>query len=486
MLLSIATLVFGQADGSGFARPKLVVGIIVDQMRWDYLSYYMKSFGSDGFRRLLAEGYSCDNANLDYVPSVTACGHSCIYSGSVPALTGIAGNNFYIGGEKVYCTDDATVSTVGSATDAGKMSPRNLRVTTMADAVKMAQDFESNTVAVSLKDRGAILPAGHTANAAYWYDSDAGHFISSTYYMDALPAWVEAFNEKHTQHDDIRYVPEGNDLVAQMAIAALKGEALGQGATTDFLAVSFSSTDYIGHRYGTRSPQTAEAYRRLDGNLADLLRALDDAVGKGNYLLFLTADHAAAHNAQLMDSHGIPAGRWDEDEALALMNSHLSQVFGSEKPLVKDFIEYRIYLDHDAIASAGLDEDEVETALSRLLMRDSCVAYVVPFSNALTAAMPEPIRERIVRGYDPKRSGDMQVILYPGYYKSSSGSYEDGTDHGTWCPYDTHLPLLFYGWHVPAGHSQQPVSSSDVAATVCAMLGVQRPNGCIGEPIDMQ
>ncbi len=126
MLLSIATLVFGQADGSGFARPKLVVGIIVDQMRWDYLSYYMKSFGSDGFRRLLAEGYSCDNANLDYVPSVTACGHSCIYSGSVPALTGIAGNNFYIGGEKVYCTDDATVSTVGSATDAGKMSPRNL------------------------------------------------------------------------------------------------------------------------------------------------------------------------------------------------------------------------------------------------------------------------------------------------------------------------------------------------------------------------
>lgn len=471
------------ADTTRVGMPRLVVGVIVDQMRWDYLHYYSRLFASGGFRRLLDEGYSCDNCLISYVPTVTAAGHSCVYSGSIPAITGIAGNNFYIAGKKVYCTDDASVSTVGSSTDAGKMSPRNMRVTTMADALKMAQDFKSKTIGISLKDRGAILPAGHTADAAYWFDNDEGVFISSTYYMEEMPEWVSDFNSANRQTGDIRYTPTGNQLVADLAIAAIDGEGLGQGETTDFLAVSFSSTDYIGHRYGTRAPQTVEVYSQLDAQLASLLNALDNAVGKDNYLLFLTADHAAAHNADLMQSHGIPAGRWMETAELDNMNTYMQRAFSTSALLVKDYMEYRVYLDHDAIREAGLSEEVVTDSLLGYLRADDRVAYAVAFSRAAMETIPQPLLSRITRGYNAKRSGDIQVVLQPGYYGFGDDSYADGTTHGAWYPYDSHIPLLFMGWHVPHGSSPRHVDVTDICATICSLLGIQVPDGCIGEPI---
>ena len=476
----------GQSQQHGAKRPKLVVGIIVDQMRWDYLHYYDYTFGNDGFRRLLSEGYSCDNNQITYVPTVTAVGHSCVYTGSVPAITGIAGNDFYKDGKRTYCADDATVQTVGSESKAGLMSPRNLRVTTMCDAVKIAQDFKAKTIGVSLKDRGAIMPAGHTANAAYWFDNDHGVFITSTYYMKQLPEWVDDFNKANKQTTDIRYTPKGNTLVADMAIAALNGEQLGRGTTTDFLAVSFSSTDYIGHRYGTRSPQTEEAYRELDKEIAKLLGALDNAVGKGNYLLFLSADHAAAHNAALMQKNGVPAGEWDESTALADMNGHLKKLYNTGANLVKDLIEYRVYLDYEAIKAAGRTADEVEAALCDYIDNDDRVAYAVPFDKVQSMSIPQAIRERIINGYNPKRSGDIQVILQPGYYGFDSGSFHEGTSHGVWCSYDTHIPLIFYGWHVNHGRTSKETHVTDIAATVCSMLDIQSPNGCVGTPIQMK
>lgn len=486
LAIAIAATAWGQGGQHNAKRPKLVVGIIVDQMRWDYLHYYDYTFGNGGFRRLLDEGYSCDNTQITYVPTVTAVGHSCVYTGSVPAITGIAGNDFYKDGKRTYCADDATVQTVGSTTKAGLMSPRNLRVTTMCDAVKIAQDFKAKTIGVSLKDRGAIMPAGHTADAAYWYDNDAKVFITSSYYMEKLPKWVEDFNKANRQATDIRYTPKGNTLVADMAIAALEGEKLGQGETTDFLAVSFSSTDYIGHRYGTRAPQTEEAYRQLDQDLARLLSSLDSAVGKGNYLLFLSADHAAAHNAALMQEHGVPAGEWDEPSALNDMNEYLKKLYNTQVPLVKDLIEYRVYLDHEAIKAAGKDVGDVEEALCAHISGDDRVAYAVPFAKAQALAIPQAIRERITNGYNPKRSGDIQIILQPGYYGFDSGSFHEGTSHGVWCSYDTHIPLLFYGWHIPNGRTAKETHVTDIAATICSLLNIQSPNGCIGEPIELK
>lgn len=467
--------------------PRLVVGIVVDQMRWDYLKYYSYTFGDGGFRRLLSEGYSQDGCMIDYVPTVTAAGHSCVYSGSIPAITGIAGNNFYIDGRKTYCASDPDAETVGSpSAEVGRMSPRNLRVSTMADAVKMAQGFRSKVIGISLKDRGAIMPAGHSADAAYWFDNQEGVFVSSTYYMESLPSWVEAFNRANKQSQDIRYTPEGNAIVARMAIAALEGERLGQGELTDFLAVSFSSTDYIGHRYGTRAPETEEVYHQLDSQLATLFSALDSLVGKDRYLLFLTADHAAAHNADYMTEHGIPAGRWMEDEAAPALNEWLRKEYSVNEALVKDILEYRIYLDHEAISKANLSLSEVKKAIIGHMEQADEMAYVVDFEDIYSRSIPGEIKERIVRGYNPKRSGDLQIVLQPGYYGFGEGSYRDGTTHAVWCPYDSHIPLLFMGWHVPQGRSPQIVSVADIAATICSMLGIQVPSGCIGKPIIFQ
>ena len=483
VMFGLMAVAFSQSVQHEAMRPKLVVGVVVDQMRWDYLHYYDYVFGNDGFRRLLAEGYSCDNTQINYIPTVTAVGHSCVYTGSVPAITGIAGNNFYKDGNKVYCADDPTVQTVGSTTKAGLMSPRNLRVTTMCDAVKMAQNFKSKTIGVSLKDRGAIMPAGHTADAAYWFDNEAGVFITSTYYMKELPEWVEKFNKANRQTTDIRYMPKGNELVADMAIAALNGENLGRGETTDFLAISFSSTDYIGHRYGTRGLQTEDVYRKLDGQIAKLLSALDNSVGKGNYLLFLSADHAAAHNAMLMQKYGVPAGEWDEPATLAAMNDYLKRLYGMSTPFVKDLIEYRVYLDHEAIKAANLKVCDVASALSDYLCCDDRIAYAVPYATVQSQPIPQPIRERIINGYNLKRSGDLQIILQPGYYGVDAESFKEGTSHGVWCPYDAHIPLIFYGWHVGNGSTTRETYVTDIAATICSMLGVQVPNGCVGKPV---
>ena len=290
----------------------------------------------------------------------------------------------------------------------------------------------------------------------------------------------------HKAPEDEDAVWEAVRQVADMAIAALEGEKLGQGETTDFLAVSFSSTDYIGHRYGTRAPQTEEAYRQLDQDLARLLSSLDSAVGKGNYLLFLSADHAAAHNAALMQEHGVPAGEWDEPSALNDMNEYLKKLYNTQVPLVKDLIEYRVYLDHEAIKAAGKDVGDVEEALCAHISGDDRVAYAVPFAKAQTLAIPQAIRERITNGYNPKRSGDIQIILQPGYYGFDSGSFHEGTSHGVWCSYDTHIPLLFYGWNIPNGRTAKETHVTDIAATICSLLNIQSPNGCIGEPIELK
>ena len=485
LALTMFTLNAVRCQNPTMQRPKLVVGIVVDQMRWDYLSAYESKFGNDGFRRLMREGCNCDNTMINYIPTVTACGHSSIYTGSTPAITGIAGNDFYVNGKRTYCTDD-TVKTVGSATKAGMMSPRHLLVTTMCDALRLATDFKSEVIGISLKDRGAILPAGHTANAAYWYDKESCSFITSTYYMKALPEWVNSFNRTHKSKDsrDIRYLPDGNTLTARMAMAAVDGEHLGQKGETDFLAVSFSATDYIGHKYGTKAPQTEEAYVSLDKDLAALLNYLDAKVGKGNYLLFLTADHGASHNAGYLADKGIPAGEWDEDAEKKKMNEYLQGVYGA-KGIVKDIIEYRIYLDDDVLKAAGKTKEDVETTLCDYLNSDERIAYALSYAKAALAPIPDAIRNRIIMGYHPKRSGDIQLIPATGYYKYGSDSFHAGTTHGVWNPYDSHIPLIFFGWNVAPGHHVAPCHITDIAPTVCALLHIQQPNGCVGDCLPM-
>lgn len=516
-------------------RPKLVVGLMVDQMRWDYLYRYYDRYGSGGFKRLLNDGFTCENTYINYVPTVTAIGHSTVYTGSVPAIHGIAGNEFIIQqtGQSMYCTQDDSVSGVGTDGTEGKQSPKNLLASTVTDQLKLATNFRSKVIGIAMKDRGGILPAGHFADAAYWFEGNSGNWISSTFYMDELPKWVQDFNaqrhvEKHLAQDWetlypietytqsiadnnpyegkfrgeehpvlpkklselvkdnglglIRNTPFGNTLTLDLAKAAIDHEALGNnpGGFTDFLAVSLSSTDYIGHQFSVNSIEVEDMYLRLDADLEAFFNYLDETVGKGEYTLFITADHGASHNAQFfMDQKG-NGGYFNTRSVMGDLNAALATEFGQEN-IVRSFMNYQVNLNYDVIRANKLDEEAIKAVAIDFLRQAEGIAFVIDMHKAGQATIPTRIRERIVNGYNPKRSGVIQIILEPQWYSGSPGA--TGTTHGTWGSYDAHIPLVWMGWGIQHGKTNRETHMTDIAATLAALLRIEEPNGNIGHPI---
>lgn len=529
-LLGCGTVSAQQSNTVAIERPKLVVGIVVDQMRWDYLYRYQKRYTDGGFKRLLGEGFSCENTMIPYVPSVTAIGHTCIYTGSVPSIHGIAGNNFVKDGKKVYCTDDDSVKPVGTTSEAALMSPRNLWVSTIGDEMKIASNGRAKVVGVALKDRASILPAGHNPNGAFWFDDQTGCFITSSYYMDRLPKWVEAFNGKRlpeqylsqkwntlypkntytestTDENEyengiregvkatlplnlpelykkygygiIRNTPFGNSLTLDMAKAAIDGEQLGADDETDLLAVSCSSTDYIGHQVGTHAIETEDTYLRLDKAIADFLAYLDSKVGKGNYLVFLSADHGAMDNAAFLQDRRIPAGSWDASATAKKLNHVLAKEYPEAGDIVKTVMNYQVFFNRDVIKSKQLDFDNIKQTVVNVLKEDPSVLYACDMAKASTESIPEEVKSRIINGYNRERSGDVVIILKPNFYAHGM----KGTDHGAWNSYDTHIPLVFMGWGIKHGATTKQTFMTDIAPTIAAMLHVQAPNGCVGKAI---
>ena len=529
-LLGCGTASAQQSNAAAIERPKLVVGIVVDQMRWDYLYRYQKRYTDGGFKRLLGEGFSCENTMIPYVPSVTAIGHTCIYTGSVPSIHGIAGNNFVKDGKKVYCTDDDSVKPVGTTSEAALMSPRNLWVSTIGDEMKIASNGRAKVVGVALKDRASILPAGHNPNGAFWFDDQTGCFITSSYYMDHLPKWVEAFNDKRlpeqylsqkwntlypkntytestTDENEyengiregvkatlplnlpelykkygygiIRNTPFGNSLTLDMAKVAIDGEQLGADDETDLLAVSCSSTDYIGHQVGTHAIETEDTYLRLDKAIADFLTYLDSKVGKGNYLVFLSADHGAMNNTAFLQDRRIPAGSWDASATAKKLNHVLAKEYPEAGDIVKTVMNYQVFFNRDVIKSKQLDFDNIKQTVVNVLKEDPSVLYACDMAKASTESIPEEVKSRIINGYNRERSGDVVIILKPNFYAHGM----KGTDHGAWNSYDTHIPLVFMGWGIKHGATTKQTFMTDIAPTIAAMLHVQAPNGCVGKAI---
>ena len=510
-------------------RPKLVVGLVIDQMRWDYLYRYNDLYAPNGFKRLLKEGFSCDNTLIPYVPTYTAVGHTCVYTGSIPALTGIVGNNWFdkTTGKNVYCTDDSTVTTVGNTGKAGKMSPANLWVTSIADELRLSNNFKSKVIGIALKDRGAILPAGHSANAAYWYDG--GKWITSTHYMNELPDWVKDFNAGDlagkymtkdwntllpaakydlSTEDDKPYenkikgesgvsfphrlstIPDSvkyesfrttvfaNSFTFDFAKAAIENEKLGNGTVTDLLALSISSTDYIGHSFGPNSIEIEDTYLRLDIDIAGFLQYLDEKIGKGNYLVFLTADHGVAHIPAFLAEHKIPGGSFDEGELRKELNQSLEIFFGM-KNIVSSLQNYQVYLNTTELENQGKDIAAVKALIIKNLLQKNFITSAFETAKLASVVLPESQRLMLINGYNTKRSGDIQFILKPGYFDGGN----KGTTHGLWNPYDAHIPLLFYGWNVKPGKTNRETYMTDIAPTVAAMLKIQMPNGCVGKVI---
>lgn len=485
MLASVFLMLMTLTATAQVERPKLVVGLVVDQMRWDYLYYYNDKYGDDGLKRMLREGFSCENTMINYLPTVTAIGHASIYTGTTPAMHGIAGNNFFIDNKDVYCCEDKDVTSVGSDTEKGKRSPRLMLANTIGDELKTATDFRSKVIGVALKDRAAILPAGHSADAAYWWDSKAKRFISSSYYMDNLPKWVEKFNNTLDKYKvkDPMMEPKGVTMAMDMALAALDNEQLGKHDVTDMLTISISTTDAIGHAYSTRGEENKAVYMQLDKEIARLLSKLDEAVGKGNYLIFLSADHGAAHNHNYMKAHKIPAGAWECWNLVKPLNEYLESLHPGAGRLLTGENSYRFYLNHEQISKAGLDLGTVKREVMDWLMKDDKVQFTVDLQHAASAGVPELIRERMVNGYNPKRCGDIGVITSPQVFITNDTPDNRGTSHGAWNPYDAHIPLLFMGWNIEHGATSAPVNIVDIAPTVCAMLHIQMPNAAIGTAI---
>jgi len=461
-------------------RPKLVVGIVVDQMRWDYL--YTYPWTGKGFNTLLTDGYRCNNTIIDYVPTVTAAGHASIYTGTTPAFHGIAGNNFMLDGNNVTSVQDDSYKAVGGNDRARGKSPRNLITTTIGDQLQLATEGASRIIGIALKDRAAILPAGHNPTGAYWYDRGSKAFITSTYYTDRLPQWVQDFNATHTDllAADVNNTPAGTTLTFDMARQALISERLGQGGSIDMLAISVSNTDMCAHYFGTHSPKVDSIYWQLDKELASFIDLLDQRVGRDNYLLFLSADHGGTHSYPRMTQYGLPSGAWDEGTARADANSQLKQQFGVDN-LISASMEYTFYLNHHAIDSAGLDRQAVTDVACRALAQPDEIQWAVDVAHIATATLPAILKERIVLGYYPQRSGDIYLVPRTGVY---AGRIEQaGSNHGTWSQSDSHIPLIFMGWHVTPGETSRLTHMTDIAATVCAMLHIQAPNAAIGCPI---
>lgn len=523
----------GQQAGSPAVRPRLVIGIVVDQMRYDYLYRYSDKFGDGGFKRLLGQGFLFTNTHFNYIPTYTGPGHASVYTGTTPSLHGIIANDWYdrTTGENMYVTQDRAVAGVGGQGSHTQMSPRNLLSTTVTDELRLATNRRSKVIGVSLKDRGSILPAGHLANGAYWYEDKTGHWVTSTFYMKALPEWVKRFNDRKLAdrylskpwqtlfplesykgglpdgspyrraykgekfnrfpHDLprlqasagralLKATPMGNTFTLDMALEAIREEKLGQGPETDFLTISFSSTDYVGHQFGIQSIEVQDTYARLDREIERLLGYVDQHFGADQVLMFLTADHAAAETPAHMQALQLPGGIFDSRGLQKNLTRHLSDIYG-EGDWVSRYQNQQIYLNRKLIAEKRLDLRSLTQSCEEFIAALPGV-YKTFSMEDLAGSGHDLLETQLHQGIHPLRSGDVVFQLLPGWFDAPYAA-AGGTTHGSGYSYDTHVPLIWYGWKVKHGTSASHVSITDVAVTVSDLLHIAQPSAATGTPL---
>ncbi|MGB5271938.1 MAG: alkaline phosphatase PafA [Eudoraea sp.] len=528
-------------------KPKLVVGIVVDQMRFDHLYKYQERFSNGGFKRIMRDGFNYKNTQYNYIPTVTAAGHASIYTGTTPSMHGIIGNTWYQRSSKQVITNigDNNELIVGTSdVNSYGASPRNLLTSTITDQLRLGTNFRAKVISVSLKDRGAILPGGHSANAAYWHDwkSSPGYFVSSSYYMDELPKWVTSFNklEKSNSYlsdswstlypiesytasapDDNNYeralggktsatfpydyksmreryreigaefqliwvTPAGNSLLTDFAIEAIKNEGLGTDDITDFINISYSVPDVIGHTFGPQSIEFEDVILRLDRDIENLLKSLDATVGTGNYLLFLTSDHGSVPVASYLADHKLPAGLAHIKQYETALLTHLNSKYGTNQ-WVENFDGEAVYLNRDVIKQKKLSLRAVQQEAADFLITLDEVTGALTASDLQSQSYSYGMKQMLQNGYHSKRSGDVLLIFKPGFIQNLDPRITmqkiKGTTHGSGYAYDTHVPMLWFGNSIPKGKSVRKVSVIDIAPSIAQILNIPYPSGTTGEPL---
>jgi len=483
------------------APPKLVVGIVIDQFRYDYLTRFHAEY-TGGFKRFFDHGAVFTNAHFEHVPTVTAVGHSTFLSGATPALSGIIGNEWWDGPSKkrVSSVSDDDFKLLGAAGEGS--SPNRLLQSTLGDEMKMSGKG-GKVVCVSIKDRAAILPSGHMADGAYWFDGKTGNFVSSTYYFDALPEWVTQFNSSRpadryagktwmgktmASTPDAKFyaaldaTPYGNELILQFAEKAIVAEKLGAGSKVDLLTVSFSSNDYVGHALGPDSDEVHDMALRVDKLVGELIRAAEAQAGVGRVLVVLTADHGVSPVAEVNQKRKMPGGRFDEKNELDTVERALTDHFKSPAPMsgsgrwIKYSGEGSLYLAEGPMFDM-VEEERVAADAIRALPHVFRVFTRTQLMNGEISA--DSVGIRIRNGFNQARSGNIFVMLDPYWMVSRSG-----TTHGAPFDYDTHVPVLFLGPQVRTGRYNANIMVNDIAPTLATMLDVETPSGSVGRVLD--
>ncbi len=533
-IIVILILVFVKLSGQGAYlppdKPRLVIGIVVEELKYDQLEKFRDKLGENGIKRLINEGTYFKNASYEYMLTQSAPGHATISTGAEPSFHGITSDEWYVPlkNELINCTRDATVNSVGGSFESGLHSPVNLLVSTFSDELQMSTNKKSKAFGVGLRESSAIFSAGHAANAAYWFDNTTGTWMSSTYYINSLPTWVNDFNamkfsdsylnstwsllrpakyyadclpdsnsfeagfnkinyfpydlKKIRAKNDyslLRETPFGNSLTANFAIRLIQNEHLGKDDVTDYLSICFSATDYIGHRFGPSSVEMGDAILRLDDDIKNLLTYLNDSIGKKNVLIYFTAAHGISEIPTVLEKNRIPSGYFQQNQALQLLRSYLNAVYG-EGDWVKGYSERQIFLNRTLIEDARLSLDDVQKKVARFLVQFTGVEAAYPYSAFEANDFGNGNLKRIINNFSPQRSGDVIVILNPGWVEKESDYV---TNHNSPWEYDSHVPLIWYGWTVNKSIVTRKVNMTDIAATLSTLCKVPYPNACTGEPM---
>ena len=513
-LLILFIITFTVTASFSQEKPKLVVGIVVDQMRYDYIYRFWEDFSNDGFKKLINEGHFFRNCQFGYVPTYTGPGHASIYTGTTPAVHGIIANDWYDknSGEYIYCAGDGEMHTVCNCEQKnvdvqsadGKMSPHHMLTTTFADELKLFND-NSKVFGISLKDRGAILPAGHSADGAYWMDSE-GKWITSSFYMKTLPDYIQNINEGNPAQNylkgiwevkgkfnhnlltkynlkgssAIKSTPFGNTILKDLALEILRNESLGQREATDIFMISFSSTDYIGHQFGPHAPEVKDTYIRLDKDIAELLEKIDSQVGFENTVVFITADHGVVSEPSELLERNIPSGYFDNSIMKKELLTYLNSTYG-EGEWIKNYSNNQLFLNQMLITDKDINLEEIQRNCAQFLLKYEWVKNTYTAIQLHENEYSNSFHSLIQKGYNQKRSGDVIISIQTGWLKSHWES--GGTTHGSSYSYDTHVPLIFWGGKIPTGKTDRKVNIRDIAPTIATILGTAYPNGCTGNPL---
>jgi predicted AlkP superfamily pyrophosphatase or phosphodiesterase len=517
-------------------KPGLIVGIVVEQLRFDQIERFRDRLSENGIKRMINEGTFYRNAEFDYMLTQSAPGFSTISTGTEPSYHGITSDSWYLPlrNEYIYCTKDISVNPVGGSYESGLHSPVNLNASTFADELKIASGRRSKVYSIGIKEHAAIFSAGHSADGVFWYDNITGTWMSSTYYMEALPAWVNDFNSMSypetylngawnllNQASDysiclpdsnrfeagfngtgyfpydlsklsrpggrnstrnfsfLRETPFADVFTTDFAIRLIENEGLGKDEITDFLAICYSSTDYIGHRFGPSSVETADAILRLDKDIEKLLTFLNDSLGKKNILVYFTSAHGVSEIPSVMEAARIPAGYFKKNQALQLLRSYLNAVYG-EGDWIKGFTDRQIFLIRVLIEDARIPIEEIQKRTARFLTQITGVASAYPYFAFETNDFGNGHLRKIVNSFSPQRSGDVIVTFNPGWVEKEG---DDLTNHNSPYEYDSHVPLIWYGWTVNRSTVMRKVNMTDIATTLSSLCRIPYPNACTGEPM---